>query len=202
MDTSADQVPDSIIDQSDTIICASVALKNASQIVVFTGAGMSADSGIETFRGSNGTWNGIFGWLLLLYGGTPFGWNLTPGFVWSQFVTRFYTPIAEAKPHDGYFALTKIEKDFCLKNNKQFSVITMNVDGLHQASGSNPDNVYEIHGSIRKFRCGKCNASMNHLVNEATITTTAVRCDSCNKGPQHFHSIINDLHVYHYKSCF
>jgi len=59
---------------------AASALARARRVVVFSGAGMSADSGIDTFRGSgSSTWAGIYGYAQLLYGGTPFGWNLTPG---------------------------------------------------------------------------------------------------------------------------
>jgi NAD-dependent SIR2 family protein deacetylase len=96
--------------------------------------------GIDTFRGSGGLWSGLIGSTMLLYGGTPFGWNLTPGFTWSMFVRQFYTPIAAAKPHEGYFALNDISKKMF---KDEVHVITMNVDGLHQASGFSNSHVSE-----------------------------------------------------------
>merc|ERR1719189_2273701 len=86
------------------------AIAAARRCVVFSGAGASADSGIGTFRGAGGAWSGITGRLSLVWGGTPIGWRLTPGLVWSGFVTNFYGPIVEAKPHDGLFALAELQK--------------------------------------------------------------------------------------------
>jgi NAD-dependent deacetylase len=151
--------------------------RQAERIVVFTGAGMSADSGIETFRGSRGAWSGFLGYISLIYGGTPLGWYLTPGYVWSRFVSEFYQPIANATPHEGYFALTRILDKIYRENA---SVITMNVDGFHQESGFNKNRVYEIHGTVRKFICGKCGLNMDAEVQVPTLTP--VRCISCNKG--------------------
>eukprot|EP01035_Chromulina_nebulosa_P019946 gene19946-25912_t len=147
----------------------------ADRIVVFTGAGMSADSGIDTFRGSGGIWSGISGYFLLLYGGTPFGWNLTPSITWSMFIRSFYSNIINAKPHEGFYALTRLQTELFHDN---IEIITMNVDGLHQSSGFQSDLVYEVHGSIRRFRCSNCNSS----IDIPNVTTTAVKCPHCNRG--------------------
>jgi NAD-dependent deacetylase len=58
----------------------------------------------------------------------------------------------------------------------------MNVDGLHQASGSDPNHVHEIHGSIRKFRCGVCNVPMNDIITPDTISSKPIRCQNCKRG--------------------
>mmetsp|Transcript_51917 Transcript_51917/g.77613 ORF Transcript_51917/g.77613 Transcript_51917/m.77613 type:complete len:224 (+) Transcript_51917:183-854(+) len=135
----------------------------ARNVVVFTGAGMSADSGVNPFRGRNGAWNGIFGKLALLWGGTPIGWKWTPSFVWGRFVNDFYGPIAAAKPHPGHTALQELNEN---SNFDSFAYITMNVDSLHQASGAKNDQVAEVHGSVMKYRCMSCNQKMPNLLND------------------------------------
>ena len=69
---------------SSPISKAIAATAKAKNVVVFTGAGMSADSGIGTFRGEGGAWSGFFGNLALLWGGTPIGWKWTPWLVWPK----------------------------------------------------------------------------------------------------------------------
>ena len=133
----------------------------ARRIVIFTGAGMSADSGIGTFRGASGARSGIFGKVALLWGGTPVGWKWTPGLVWSRFVQDFVGPIETAEPHAGHLALFK------LLESSQFDsvfVITMNVDGLHQAAGFSQDHVAEVHGSVMRYRCMSCDTKLPDIV--------------------------------------
>lgn len=121
---------------------------NARRIVCFTGAGLSADSGIDTFRGGSGLWNGALGFIVLGWFGTPFGWKWTPGFAWSQYINRFYNPIRDALPNDGHRALVHLQQI-----HGDVSIITQNVDGLHQRAGSNADVVFEVHGSVQRSRC-------------------------------------------------
>jgi len=138
-------------EEEQALQAATLAISAARRCVVFSGAGASADSGIDTFRGNGGAWSGITGRFSLLWGGTPIGWRLTPGLVWSSFVTNFYGPIVKARPHDGLFALAELQKR---RFGRRMEFITMNVDGLHQASGS--EGVAEVHGSVRRFRCSEC----------------------------------------------
>ena len=150
------------------------ATQQANNVVVFSGAGMSADSGIGTFRGQGGAWSGIFGTLALLWGGTPVGWRWTPGLVWSRFVQDFYAPIAAASPHEGHLAL----QELCDKGGfDSFAYITMNVDGLHQASGAQPDQVSEVHGSVCKYRCMACDKKLPDV--GELDPKRQPRCDSC-----------------------
>eukprot|EP00927_Polykrikos_kofoidii_P039859 TRINITY_DN34164_c0_g2_i1.p1 TRINITY_DN34164_c0_g2~~TRINITY_DN34164_c0_g2_i1.p1 ORF type:complete len:264 (-),score=55.36 TRINITY_DN34164_c0_g2_i1:83-874(-) len=130
------------------------AIQHAKRCIVFSGAGASADSGIGTFRGEGGAWSGFTGAIKLAWGGTPFGWRWTPGLVWSRFVDEFYGPIAEAVPHDGLVALAELQQK---RFGSRMSFITMNVDGLHQAAGS--EHVAEVHGSVKRFRCSSCDAT-------------------------------------------
>lgn len=121
---------------------------NARRIVCFTGAGMSAESGIETFRGGNGLWTGVVGFIVLGWFGTPVGWKWTPGFAWSQYINRFYNPIRDAEPNEGHRALVQLQEML-----PDLSIVTQNVDGLHQKAGSNPDRVFEVHGTVQRSRC-------------------------------------------------
>ncbi|CAF1194002.1 unnamed protein product [Adineta ricciae] len=127
--------------------CAQI-VANADRIVCFTGAGMSAESGIGTFRGGSGLWSGVLGTVVLGWFGTPVGWKWTPGLAWSQYIDKFYNPIRDAQPNEGHKALVKLEK-LC----PETAIITQNVDGLHQRAGSNPDHVFEVHGTVRRSRC-------------------------------------------------
>lgn len=133
----------------------------ARRVVIFTGAGMSADSGIGTFRGQGGTWSGITGKLALLWGGTPIGWKWTPGYVWRRFVLDFYGPIAKAQPHAGHKALEAL---FQKGDYESVVYITMNVDGLHQTSGASNDRVAEVHGSVLKYRCMSCDKKLTNIL--------------------------------------
>lgn len=143
---------------SEALAQAIDATAKASNVVVFTGAGMSADSGIGTFRGQGGSWSGLVGKISLVVGGTPVGWNWIPGIVWNRFVKDFYGPIAEAKPHDGHSALQDLDSSGLFDS---FSYITMNVDGLHQTSGATNDQVAEVHGSVLRFRCMACDKKLS-----------------------------------------
>lgn len=123
-------------------------IKKAKKVVVFTGAGMSAESGINTFRDPEaGTWSNKLGLALF---GTPIGWKLMPRTAWGKYL-EFRRPIAEAEPNDGHIAIVRLSE---IKNGS-LDIITQNVDGLHQKAGSNPDKVYEIHGSVNRHKCIK-----------------------------------------------
>lgn len=125
-------------------------LQAASKCVVFTGAGMSADSGIQTFRkSSKGLWSGVFGGMALLFFGTPIAWKWTPQLAWKKYLTHFLGPIWEAEPHVGHQALATLEQ----MRFSPLPIITMNVDGLHQRAGCK--SVAELHGSVNTNRCKK-----------------------------------------------
>ncbi|KAG4065898.1 hypothetical protein HA402_012576 [Bradysia odoriphaga] len=136
--------------QSDRLENCAQMVAKAPRIVCFTGAGMSAESGIDTFRGGSGLWSGALGYIVLGWFGTPVGWKWTPDFAWSKYIDQFYNPIRDAQPNDGHRALVDLQTihpDLC--------IITQNVDGLHQEAGSNPDRVFEVHGTVRRSRCIK-----------------------------------------------
>src|SRR5437588_349886 len=102
------------------------AVRKAKSIAVLTGAGVSAESGIPTFRSNGGFWqNQRFEDLA-----TPQGFARDPKFVWQWYEER-RRGIAGAKPNAGHDALVKLEQ-----RTPDFTLITQNVDGLHDAAGS------------------------------------------------------------------
>jgi NAD-dependent deacetylase len=123
---------------------ARAAVQGATRIAVLTGAGVSAESGIPTFRSNGGFWrNNRFQDLA-----TPEGFARDPKFVWQWYEER-RRGIAETHPNAGHEALALMEE-----RTPDFTLITQNVDGLHDAAGSK--NVIRLHGDIWTLRCTKC----------------------------------------------
>src|SRR3984885_5755022 len=119
-------------------------LKSAAKVAVLTGAGVSAESGIPTFRSNGGYWrHNRFEGLA-----TPGGFGRDPKFVWTWYEER-RRAIAQAKPNAGHHALATLES-----RKPVFTLITQNVDGLHDLAGSK--NVIKLHGDIWAVRCVKC----------------------------------------------
>jgi NAD-dependent deacetylase len=120
-------------------------LKKASHAVVLTGAGMSSESGIPTFRGGDGLWKKYNPMELATYE----AFIKDPKKVWEWYKWRMDI-IWKAKPHKGYYILADWERRGLIK-----AIITQNVDGLHYRAGSK--RVVELHGNIFRVRCIKCN---------------------------------------------
>lgn len=119
-------------------------LAGKRNIAVLTGAGISAESGLGTFRGKEGIWNKMRPEELA----SMEGFMANPELVWEWYNYR-RSVLAEAKPNPAHHALAKWESA-CPK----FTLITQNVDGLHQMAGSK--SVLELHGSIKINRCLSC----------------------------------------------
>jgi len=117
-------------------------LAGAQHVMVLTGAGMSAESGIPTFRDAQtGIWTKYRAEDLA----TPEAFTANPGLVWQWYEERRNT-VRKASPHAGHQALVMLEALV-----PGMSVITQNVDGLHQLAGSK--NVTELHGNILRSKC-------------------------------------------------
>jgi len=114
--------------------------------IVFTGAGISAESGVPTFRGAGGLWERYKPEELA----TPEAFARDPGLVWRWYRWR-QEVVYNAEPNPGHRAIAELEALGVVK-----AVITQNVDGLHQKAGSR--NVVELHGSLWRARCVKCGA--------------------------------------------
>ena len=123
-------------------------LINSKKIVFVTGAGISQESGIPTFRGKDGYWRKHDPMKL----STIDAFFDDPKTVWEWYDDR-RTNILSAKPNKGHFAIADMEKFM------DVTVLTQNIDGLHQRSGST--NVLELHGSIIRIKCTHCNFSDN-----------------------------------------
>lgn len=122
---------------------------NAKRIAVLTGAGVSAESGIPTFRSNGGFWqNRRFEDLA-----TPQGFARDPKFVWQWYEER-RRGIAAARPNAGHYALVAMEHRTSENREGEFTLITQNVDGLHDAAGSK--NIVKLHGDIWTVRCTVC----------------------------------------------
>lgn len=119
-------------------------MKEARSVAVLTGAGVSAESGVPTFRGANGLWRQYRAEDLA----TPDAFVRDPKLVWEWYDWRRGV-IAAARPNAGHYALADLE---C--RVPKFTLITQNVDDLHDDAGSR--NVLKLHGSIWVVRCTGC----------------------------------------------
>jgi NAD-dependent deacetylase len=119
-------------------------IEEARSIAVLTGAGISAESGIPTFRGPGGLWKNFRPEDLA----TPEAFERDPKLAWEWYDWRRQR-VATAQPNPGHRALAKLERSGVL-----MTLITQNVDGLHRAAGSR--NVIELHGSLWRLRCVAC----------------------------------------------
>lgn len=120
----------------------SISINYKKKLVVLTGAGMSAESGLKTFRDTDGLWEGYNVYEVA----TPRGFAANP-----QMVLDFYNmrrkDVANAKPNAGHIGLAELENDF------DVTIITQNIDDLHERAGSK--NVLHLHGEIFKMRSVK-----------------------------------------------
>jgi NAD-dependent deacetylase len=119
-------------------------LRSARRVAVLTGAGVSAESGVPTFRASDGLWEGH----RIEDVATPEGFHRDPELVW-----RFYNArrdnLSRVQPNPGHYALAALQDRF-----EKFTLATQNVDGLHLAAGNR--DVLELHGNVRRTRCLGC----------------------------------------------
>src|SRR5436309_1287289 len=120
-------------------------LRLAERVCVLTGAGVSAESGVPTFRAADGLWEGH----RIEDVASPEGWDRDPKLVW-QFYNARRANVKAVKPNPGHHALVALEDRW----GDRFTLVTQNVDGLHRAAGSR--NVLEIHGSMHRTRCTDC----------------------------------------------
>src|SRR5213592_2028144 len=119
-------------------------LSNARAVTVLTGAGISADSGVPTFRGTDGLWRNFRAEDLA----SPEAFARDPRVVWEWYDWRRQL-ISTKSPNAAHHALLQIEGRV-----DRFTLITQNVDGLHGAAGS--ERLIELHGNIWKVRCTQC----------------------------------------------
>jgi len=128
-------------------------MENKKKIVVLSGAGISAESGIQTFRGGSGLWDNVPVEEIC----SPIGWAKNP-----KRVTDFYNArraqLAEVKPNEAHLILARMQDDFDVR------IITQNVDNLHERAGSK--HVLHLHGELTKVRPLDCYTSKDGFSTE------------------------------------
>ncbi|XP_023940792.1 NAD-dependent protein deacylase sirtuin-5, mitochondrial [Bicyclus anynana] len=160
-------------------------LDGAKEVVILSGAGISAESGIPTFRGAGGYWRKYQAASLA----TPEAFHTSPSLVWEFYHYRREVA-AKAQPNAGHLAIADYEK----KNgaNKKITVITQNVDGLHKRAGTN--NLIELHGNLYKTRCTKCK--------EVLENTDSPICEAlANRGAPDSNVVGSDIPVKSLPHC-
>jgi NAD-dependent deacetylase len=118
------------------------------RICLLTGAGISADSGIRTFRGDDGYWTIGSDAYTPQEMATMHMFQKNPKQCWQWYLERFLN-CRNASPNDGHFALVELEKHL----GNRFTLVTQNIDGLHLKAGSSLSRCHQIHGSITHMRC-------------------------------------------------
>lgn len=126
-------------------------LTTAGTVCVSTGAGMSVESGMDTFRGDDGLWSKFNVEELA----TPTAFRRDPVKVWAWYRWR-RQQLAAIVPHDGHRLLAEWERRV-----SRFTVVTQNIDGLHHRAGSR--NVIELHGRLDVARCTYCDYTVQGL---------------------------------------
>ena len=128
-------------------------MRKYEKIVFFTGAGMSAESGIHTYRGEGGIWNS-YKWRDVA---CQKAFETNPRRV-LDFHEKRRMEALEATPHNGHQIIKNLENEL-----GQVDIITQNIDGMHQRAYSK--NVLELHGSLWRLRCDEDNSTINDLEN-------------------------------------
>ncbi|GAB1471085.1 NAD-dependent deacylase [Chloroflexota bacterium] len=137
----------------------------ASRVVVLTGAGVSQESGLQTFRDAQ---TGLWAQYKPEDLASPEAFARDPKLVWDWYAWRRES-VKGARPNPGHYALVEMEKHI-----SQFTLITQNVDGLHRFAGS--QNVLELHGNIQKVRCSDCGFFTENWGDDNEHVPTCEKC--------------------------
>ncbi len=138
-----------------------------TNIVVLTGAGISAESGISTFRDANGLWERY----RMEEIASPEAFRRDPDTV-HRFYNQRRAQLKTVAPNAAHMALAELERDWA----GGFTLVTQNVDDLHERAGSR--NLLHMHGEIRKLRCEACDIVIYHEDDAGT----ALACTACNRN--------------------
>lgn len=141
-------------------------LKSARSVAVLTGAGISAESGVPTFRGDDGLWKKFKPEELANF--NAFMKNTELVWEWYKYRKKL---IANVEPNPGHYALVEMEDLY-----PNFTLITQNVDNLHRRAGSK--RVFELHGNIQRNFCIGCGKEFSDEIIFSKLEIP--KCDSCN----------------------
>ena len=139
---------DAPLDISSEIARVAGWLRSARHVVALTGAGISTESGIPDFRGPNGMWTKNPDAEKLA---TLDYYMANPDARVRSWRNRLESEMWEAEPNDGHRALAELER-----RDRLATLVTQNVDGLHQRAGSSPARVIEVHGTVHDAKCMSC----------------------------------------------
>lgn len=143
-------------------------LSESDFVIVMTGAGISAESGIKTFRDSDGLWENH----RVEDVATPEAFKKDPKLVWNFYKQRYFQA-KETSPNEGHYALVKLEN--ILKD--RFLLVTQNVDGLHSRAGSR--RLIEMHGSLNTCLCVSCQSRFE--MQKINLDKDIPLCPVCKK---------------------
>lgn len=138
-------------------------LRSANRIVFYTGAGISAESGIPTFRGVDGIWNKLKPEELANFN----AFLKNPKMV-SEWYNHRRDIVHKAQPNNAHLTITKFQDKYDVK------VITQNVDNLHRRAGNKI--VYELHGNIERNYCIRCKTNFNENIPSINDIPTCTNC--------------------------
>lgn len=153
---------------NDLLLQAARRLREARWIVCLTGAGVSAESGVTTFRDAlTGLWSNFDPEQLA----SEAGFAANPGLVWRWYMERLET-VERVQPNAGHLALARLEAA-----TPNFTLFTQNVDDLHERAGSRYVN--HLHGSVTRFYCTSCREE-HHLQSDERHQPLPPHCLHCN----------------------
>ena len=139
------------------------------RVFVLTGAGVSAESGIPTFRGKDGYWRNLDPTRLA----TPEAFASDPELVWEWYRERRHR-IRDAQPNAAHEAIARLGQ-----RTEDFLLVTQNVDDLHSRSGVAPEKMVQIHGDIFVTRCSRCEFKRFEQEHEYKQEDKIPRCSEC-----------------------
>ena len=166
-------------------------IRNCDALLVIAGAGMSVDSGIFTYRGSNGIWNKSIQIGKEFYRYDEISslkmWKEYPELAWG-FKANFYQMMKEGDPHEGYYTLLNYVKN---RLNNNYFICTSNIDNYFERAGFEKDKIYEVHGTMKLLQCmdKKCSLRngpiemedklMPKFNKDTFISTSMPKCPYC-----------------------
>jgi len=149
-------------------------VRESSKIVVFTGAGISTESGIPDFRSPGGLWE--------QFDPTDFTYqkfvsNTKSRLVLWEFFQSAYDLFSKAEPNAAHLALAALER-----KNKLHAVITQNIDSLHHKAGNSPEKIIELHGNMERVVCLDCGRFLDkqRVLNRLLQGETVPDCEDCS----------------------
>ena len=169
-----EQYPDPVSAAPEDLTNLARMIAASERMVVFTGAGISTESGIPDYRGPNGVW---------ARNALPRADNQPQGEdaqrrMW-EFRRKNYPQMLARQPNAGHRVIANLEHD-----HKLFGIITQNIDGLHQKAGNSPDRIIELHGSTHTLRCRNCGTEYDGITIQQRLDAGEEdpRCTVCG-GP-------------------